>query len=104
LGNHADTFGPWYHFFGLMIYGYHHGVTLGTIMGNIEKGTSIFYNEVDERQENYMLGALRVGKKIRKMIEKDQFKDFESNPQALERGEYLDLSEDFTNRIERMNK
>ncbi len=104
LGNRADVFGPWYHFFGLMIYGYHHGVVLGTIMGNIEKGTSLFYNEVDERQENYMLGALRVGKKIKKMIEQDQFKAFESSPESLQREEYLDLSEDFTKKLEKMNK
>jgi hypothetical protein len=104
LGNGEDTFGPWYHFFGLMIYGYHHGTFTGTIMANIEKGTSLFYNEVDERQENYMVGALKVGREIRKLIQTERIDKSEMNPDFLKSENYLDLTEDFTKRIEKAFK
>lgn len=101
LGNGEDTFGPWYHFFGLMIYGYHHGTFTGTIMANIEKGTSLFYNETDEKQENYMVGALKVGRQIRKLIQTDKINEIEFNPDFLKSENYLNRNEDFTARIEK---
>ena len=104
LGNREDTFGPWYHFFGLMIYGYHRGVFTGAIMANIEKGTSIFYNEMDERQENYMIGALKVGRTLRKMIEKNKLDSKEMNSEFLRRDHYLDLTEDYSKKINKAFK
>ena len=82
-----------------MIYGYHRGVFTGAIMANIEKGTSIFYNEMDERQENYMIGSLKVGRALRKVLEKNRLESKEMNSEFLRRDHYLDLTEDYSEKI-----
>jgi hypothetical protein len=104
LGNNADVFGPWYHFFGLMIYGYHKNKNLGELHAFIERGTALFYDEQDEKQENYMRAALYVGDKLSKIISTKKYEQIEMNSEYTRRSFYLDLSEDFTKQIEKRYK
>lgn len=101
LGNNADVFGPWYHFFGLIIYGYHKSRLTGELFAFIERGTSLFYDETDEKQENYMRMALFIGSNLKKIIKNKKYEDMEMNSRFLEKEYYLNLNEDFTKQIER---
>ncbi len=70
-GGGFDLFGPWYHLYGMMLYGYAEGSGLkATVMGKIETGTSIFYKERNDHQENYMIAGGRIGARLKRKMKK----------------------------------
>jgi hypothetical protein len=80
-GGEFDLFGPWYHLFGMLLYGYAEGSGLkATLMGKIEMGTALFYDEYNDRQESYMIEGGSMGAKLKRQIKKiktdEDFKNF----------------------------
>lgn len=97
----TDKFGSWYHLFGMMLYGYVYGGLRASIVGNIETlGSQLMSGFEDEKQENYINNrGGRIGGKLRKFINKEEYKNFKSDKKYLEESFYLDLTEDFTKRL-----
>jgi hypothetical protein len=70
-GGQFDLYGPWYHLFGMMLYGYAEGSGLeAKLMGMIETGTSLFYKERNDRQENYMIAGGKIGARLKRAVKK----------------------------------
>jgi hypothetical protein len=96
-GGQFDLYGPWYHLFGMMLYGYAEGSGLkATIVGKIETGTSIFYKERNDKQENYMIAGGRIGARLKRSIKKinsdEDFKKYCKDAQPkIETSDYLNL-------------
>lgn len=102
----TDKFGSWYHLFGIMLYGYAEGGFKATVIGTVETwGSHIMGGFQDEKQENYINSrGGRVGNRLKKFVENEEYKKFEMNSKYLEESFYLELDEDFSKRIEKAKK
>lgn len=103
----ADKFGAWYHLFGIMLYGYAHGGLGAKIVGNLESlgGHIMDKFQVDERQENIINnrgGA--IGANVRRFVKDEGYKTFKSDPGLVEEACYMDLDEDFSDRLSKVLK
>lgn len=98
---HTDKFGSWYHLFGIMLFGYAEGGFKAKVIGNIETlGSQLMGRFADEKQETYINSrGGPVGGRLRRFIKKNQFKTFELDKKYIEEDFYMDLDEDFTERL-----
>lgn len=102
----TDKFGAWYHLFGVMLYGYAEGGLKARAIGRIEAlGSGVLSGFKDEKQETYInLNGGRIGGKLKRFIKKKNYLKFESNPDYLKEAFYLQLDEDFSERLSKMIK
>lgn len=88
----GDKFGHWYHYWGMVLYGYIRGKVQAATVGIIENILSEKASKVKEPQEGKVnfYGAL-VGGKLRKVISKRKYmkNKFDANPKYLESSYYL---------------
>lgn len=88
----GDKFGHWYHYWGMVLYGYLRGSIQAGTVGIIENTLSEHASKVKEPQEGRVnfYGAL-VGGKLRKVIKYKKYlkEKFDPNPQYLESTYYL---------------
>lgn len=109
-GGEFDLFGPWYHLFGMLLYGFADGSGFkATLMGKIEMGTALFYNEYNDKQESYMIAGGGVGAKLRRQIKKintdDDFKKFCDGLSAeIDSEDYLNIKNDLPKKIKLKKK
>jgi hypothetical protein len=109
-GGEFDLFGPWYHLFGMMLYGFADGSGFkATLMGKVEMGTALFYDEYNDKQESYMIAGGSIGAKLKKQVKRiksDQdFKKFcEGFNQNIESTDYLNLDDKLPTKIKLKNK
>ncbi len=103
---HTDKFGSWYHLFGIMLYGYAEGAFKSKVVGTLETvGSQIMGRFVDEKQESYINSrGGPIGARLRRFVEKNQFKTFKLDNKNIEEDFYMDLDEDFTKRLEKEKK
>jgi hypothetical protein len=96
-----DKFGSWYHLFGIMLYGYAEGGFKATVVGKVESiGSQLMSRFEDEKQEDFInRRGGRVGNRLRKFITNQEYKHFIPNQIYLDESFYLQLNEDFQNRI-----
>ena len=98
----GTNFGVWYHFFGIVYYGYVYGKTDALIMGSVEHIGSLvmghFAPQMQKGAVNTTGGAIGAG--IKKALEKGLIEKESDNPAALDPSKYLNLTEDFRDRIE----
>jgi hypothetical protein len=101
----GDKFGSWYHLHGIMLYGYVKGGFKATVVGHIESIGSHILGEGDEQQEDHVNGkGGRIGAKIAKIVKKEKYLEFDAqgvnycDPEV-----YLNLTEDYRDRIEIIN-
>ena len=101
----GDKFGSWYHFHGIMLYGYVQGGFKSTIVGHVESAGSHILGEGDEQQEDYVNAkGGRIGGKLAKIVKKEKYLDFDAqginycDPEV-----YLNLTEDYRDRLEIIN-
>lgn len=96
-GGQFDLFGPWYHFFGMMTYGYAEGSEMkANVMGFLEKGTTLFHKGGTEFQENHMIQGGVIGAKLKKQIKRiktdqDLARYCEGSKASIAVSDYLDL-------------
>jgi hypothetical protein len=70
-GGSFDLYGPWYHLYGMMLYGFAEGSGIkATIIGKIETGTSLFFHEFNDHQENHMIDGGKIGARLKRRIKK----------------------------------
>lgn len=106
FGGNGDKFGSWYHLFGIILYGYAEGPISGKIIGTIESmGSHILGKFEDEKQEDYInsVGGI-IGGKIAHSIKNLTFEKIKSDSTRLSADYYLDLNEDFSERLENLFK
>lgn len=99
----GDKFGSWYHLFGIMIYGYSQNSFTATMIGMIESmGSHILGDQFgDETQEDFVnKQGGSIGAKLRRAIKKEKYLKFKPNSEYLNENYYLNLNEDFYDRIE----
>lgn len=100
LGDKLDLYGPYYHFFGTMIYAYESGGMLGKAAGHFEKLNQLFGSEGKEYQEAFVnvMGA-KVGARLHRLLKDHAFDNWVSDPTLTSPERYLDRTEDFSARI-----
>lgn len=104
LGSELDHYGPWYHLFGMILFGYEEGRLMGFIAGTIETGTALFSDEITDTQENFMVRGSNTGADLFHFVKKKKYLKYISDPSKLDRHYYLNLTEDFTQRLKRLKK
>lgn len=96
----GDIYGSYYHFIGIMLYGYVRGEIAARFVGLTEAmGSQVLSAFEEETQENLanQQGAV-VGSKFRQLVEKNKADNFEVTKPLL-MSDYLDHSEDFRDRL-----
>lgn len=98
----GDKYGAWYHFQGIMLYGYVEGGLRATLVGGIETaGSQVLSHGEDEKQETYVNSTGgKVGGKIAKALKRKEYVTFTPDKNYCDPKVYLDLSEDWRDRIE----
>ncbi|HNW43499.1 MAG TPA: hypothetical protein PKI19_03280 [Elusimicrobiales bacterium] len=100
----GDKYGAWYHFQGIMLYGYVQGGLRAWLVGNIESAGSHVLsgaNDQDEQQEDYVNSTGgKVGAKIAKAMKKQEYVTFKPDRNYCDPEVYLNLHEDFRDRME----
>jgi hypothetical protein len=100
----GDKFGSWYHFLGIMLYGYVKGGLKSTVVGNIESIGSHMLGEGQEYQEDHINSkGGRVGARLAKIIREQSYKNFVPDKNYCDVNVYLNLNEDFRDRTEIIN-
>jgi hypothetical protein len=98
----TDKFGSWYHLFGIMLYGYAHGSLGAKIVGKLETLGSHVMDKFknDEKQEDIINAkGGSVGARLRRFVKHEDYKDFKSDPSLAEEACYMNLNEDFSDRL-----
>ena len=100
----GDKYGAWYHFQGIMLYGYVRGALRAWIVGNIESAGSHILsgpNDQNEQQEDYVNSTGgKVGAKIADALEDREYVTFNPDRNYCDPNVYLNLNEDFRDRME----
>lgn len=98
----GDKYGTWYHFFGMILYGYTTGQGFTSdLVGRIEAvGSNILSPHLDQTQKQWYnkLGGY-IGANLRKSVIYQTFRHRASNPTVLEESYYLNQHEDFRDRL-----
>ena len=97
----GDNYGSYYHFIGIMLYGYVHGNFAARFVGATEalgsKILSRFEAEVQENLANFNGG--KIGRALRKSMENLSSSKFQADKNHLNVTSYLDHTEDFRDRL-----
>lgn len=97
-----DKFGTWYHFFGMILYGYRTGSGFkANFVGRAEAlGSNILSKGVDKTQKQWFnkLGGY-IGEDLRESVATGRYQRGPSNPGVLAESYYLNRSEDFRDRL-----
>ncbi|MCX5791556.1 MAG: hypothetical protein NTY45_04955 [Elusimicrobia bacterium] len=98
----GDKYGAWYHFQGIMLYGYVQGGLRAWLVGNIESaGSHVLSHGQDEQQEDYVNSTGgKVGAKIAGALKKKEYATFTPDRNYCDPNVYLNLNEDFRDRME----
>lgn len=98
----GDKYGAWYHFQGIMLYGYVQGGLRAWLVGNIESaGSHVLSHGSDEQQEDYVnTTGGKVGAKIAKAMKNREYAAFTPDRNYCDPEVYLNLHEDFRDRME----
>ena len=97
----GDTFGSWYHLFGIMLYSYVKGGEMAAFVAKIESLMSYWAADGSiEEQEDFInrQGAI-AGGLLRKLVLVWDFLNWPSIPGRTKSSHYLNLNEDFRDRV-----
>ncbi|OIO02973.1 MAG: hypothetical protein AUJ51_05190 [Elusimicrobia bacterium CG1_02_56_21] len=100
----GDKYGAWYHFHGIMLYGYVRGGFRAALIGGIETAGSHVLsgpNDQNEQQEDYVNSTGgKIGAKLARVIRNSLYRGFVPDRNYCDPAVYLDLGEDFRDRLE----
>ncbi|QLY24666.1 hypothetical protein [Bdellovibrio sp. KM01] len=97
----GDRYGTWYHFFGMILYGYVHGGTQAKAIGKIEAlGSNMLSPNLNQTQKQWfnILGGY-VGAHLKNVIREKSYKTFVGSKTFLQESYYLNRREDFRDRL-----
>jgi len=98
----GDKYGAWYHFHGIMLYGYVRGGFRAALIGGIETaGSHVLSGGIDEAQEDAVnsMGG-KIGAKLAKIVNEKLYSGFTADKNYCDPEIYLNLHEDFRDRLE----
>ncbi|OGS58389.1 MAG: hypothetical protein A3J79_11755 [Elusimicrobia bacterium RIFOXYB2_FULL_62_6] len=97
----GDKYGAWYHFHGIMLYGYVRGGLRAFIVGSIESAGSHVLTPGSEPQEDKVNSTGgKVGAKLAKAVKNQDYLTFTPDRNYCLPEVYLNLNEDFRDRLE----
>ncbi len=102
FGSNSDTFGTWYHFYGVLLLGYVEGGAWARKVGQIESlGSGLLSPGVDKTQKRWVnrLGG-DIGSRLRRSVESRTWSQGADDPRLLERASYLRTDPEVRRRIE----
>jgi len=95
-----DNYGPWYHFWGMVLYSYLRTPAWSVFVANAENAGTLFIVKSDRRQKHHTnLAGAKIGSRLARVVKKELYKKASPNPQALVFENYLQQDEDFRDRI-----
>ena len=98
----GDKYGAWYHYHGIMLYGYVRGGFRAALVGSLETaGSHVLSGGVNEQQEddvNSMGG--KIGARLAKIVNEKLYSQFTADKNYCDPEVYLNLHEDFRDRLE----
>ena len=100
--NNGDKYGAWYHFHGIMLYGYVRGGFRAALIGGIETaGSHVLSGGVDQAQEDAVnsMGG-KIGARLAKIVNEKLYSAFTPGKNYCDPNVYLNLTEDFRDRLE----
>lgn len=98
----GDKYGAWYHFHGIMLYGYVRGGFRAALIGGIETaGSHVLSGGVDEHQEDAVNSTGgKIGARLAKVVNEKLYAAFTPDKNYCDPAVYLNLNEDFRDRLE----
>jgi hypothetical protein len=98
----GDKYGAWYHFHGIMLYGYVRGGFRAALIGGIETaGSHVLSGGADEQQEDAVNSTGgRIGAKLARIVNEKLYAAFTPDRNYCDPAVYLNLTEDFRDRLE----
>ena len=98
----GDKYGAWYHFQGILLYGYVRGGLRARLVGGIEStGSHFLSGGANEKQEDYVNSTGgKIGAKTAKALDNREYLSFVADRNYCDPEVYLNLHEDFRDRIE----
>jgi hypothetical protein len=97
----GDRYGTWYHFFGMILYGYASGPVKAHAVGKIEAvGSNMLSPDANQTQKQWfnIMGGY-VGAHLKKVIKEKSYKTFVGSKAFLKESYYLNQREDFSDRL-----
>ncbi len=97
----GDRYGTWYHFFGMILYGYVHGGNQAKVVGKIEAlGSNVLSPVLNQNQKQWfnILGGY-VGAHLKQVLKEKSYKTFIGSKTFLQESYYLNQREDFRDRV-----
>lgn len=98
----GDKYGAWYHFHGIMLYGYVRGGFRAALVGGIETaGSHVLSHGEDEQQEDAVNSTGgKIGARLAKAVNEKLYASFVPDKNYCDPEVYLNLHEDFRDRLE----
>ncbi len=98
----GDKYGAWYHYHGIMLYGYVRGGFRAALIGGIETaGSHVLSGGVNEAQEDAVNSTGgRIGAKLAEIVKEKKYLQFTADKNYCDPAVYLNLTEDFRDRLE----
>lgn len=98
----GDKYGAWYHFHGIMLYGYVRGGFKAALVGGIETaGSHVLSHGADEQQEDAVNSTGgKIGARLARIVNEKLYAAFTPDKNYCDPAVYLNLTEDFRDRLE----
>jgi hypothetical protein len=99
----TDKFGAWYHYYGMMLYGYVYGVFNAKTVALVGSLTDKMITGIlsDKQEDSINLKGAKIGSEIKKFVESKEYLSFPSYSEHLKEDSYMNLNEDFSKRLEK---
>lgn len=95
-----DNFGPWYHFWGMVLYSYLRNPAWSLFVARAENASTLFIVKSNRKQKLHTnVAGAKVGARLAKTVRRESFKHARANPGALVFENYIQQNEDFRDRI-----
>ena len=98
----GDKYGAWYHFHGIMLYGYVRGGFRAALISGIETaGSHVLSHGAAEQQEDAVNSTGgKIGARLAKVVNEKLYAAFTPDKNYCDPAVYLNLAEDFRDRLE----
>ncbi len=104
LNGYMDLYGPWYHLWGTILFGYVAGPIEGMVAADAEMLNGIFAKDASNQEDLANRKGIDIGVQLRRFMKNEEWKNLESHPEYLVKERYLHLDEDYSDKIQKFWK
>ena len=104
LNGPADLYGPWYHLWGTILYGYTTGPARGRLAADVETFNGFFSKDLSDQEDISNRAGSEIGVALQKWMKENGTQNWVSHPEYLEKTRYLHLTEDYSDQIRKFWK